>query len=746
MLPTDPKKLLPAGAGTEGHPTPAEGDPAAAGLPPALTAPPSLGTLLQAFRRCWPLALPLALLGAAGAAALAWYLVPGVYTAHLVLRLASRPPRGSLENEIDIVSLQKAQVALAKSPELLSEVQRRSRVAETHPGPYGLPWLEKHLLADSLQGPDVLHFALSGEHPEAVAALLTALGEVLPERVQQADQKKAEERIEQLRRRLRAPLGGAERRGPPTLAEQLHGKRQQLQEKMAFSKLDDQETLLRRYHDALGQLGFAEKAVRDQRLQVASLRTELMAKKERLKNPAEQVVTDADIEEELRSSTAYKALQDELAKVQDVIEDVKRRAIDRRVRHNLLLENRVKEADLERRLKDFRDRSRGRVGDKLKARATDEARKAVLELGDKLALAGSAERALEQERLRWQMKVDGYRAGGPKLPPDVAALQDQVKQLEKEVEAVGQEKATLQAALPIEPRVTRVSEVLVPTEKELNRPIKFAAASGVTAFGLLLVGVCLLESRSRRVYAAADVRQGLGLPVVGSLPALPRRARAGKLDTAAEAAGLADAVDALRTVLLHSPRLDGARVVMVTSAVGGEGKTTLASHLAASLARAWRKTLLIDGDVRKPAAHRQFELPAEPGFSEALRGEVEFDEAIRPTQVSRLWLLSAGKCDSHALQALAQEGLGGVFERLKEQYDFIVLDTSPVLPVPDALLLGKHSDVALLSVLKDASRVPAVYFAQQRLQDLGIRVLGAVVLGEKVETYGHAIPYPRAGG
>src|SRR5262249_22586444 len=94
-------------------------------------------------------------------------------------------------------------------------------------------------------------------------------------------------------------------------------------------------------------------------------------------------------------------------------------------------------------------------------------------------------------------------------------------------------------------------------------------------------------------------------------------------------------------------------VVLVTSALGGEGKTSLASHLATSLARAWRKTLLIDADLRNPGAHRQFDLPSEAGFCDVLRGGVEFDDVIRATPVSRLWLMSAAQWDAHASQALA---------------------------------------------------------------------------------------------
>jgi succinoglycan biosynthesis transport protein ExoP len=108
--------------------------------------------------------------------------------------------------------------------------------------------------------------------------------------------------------------------------------------------------------------------------------------------------------------------------------------------------------------------------------------------------------------------------------------------------------------------------------------------------------------------------------------------------------------------------------------------------------------------------------------------------------------MPAGSVDGHALQALTQDGVAEVFERLKEQFDFIIIDTSPVIPVPDALVLGQQADVVILSLMKDVSRMPAVYQAQQSLEDLGIRVLGAVMIGEKTETYGKAVPYGPVAG
>src|SRR5205085_3116182 len=183
-------------------------------------------------------------------------------------------------------------------------------------------------------------------------------------------------------------------------------------------------------------------------------------------------------------------------------------------------------------------------------------------------------------------------------------------------------------------------------------------------------------------------------PTIGTLPLLPAPIRQAALSATTTRdvqweGQLTEAVDAVRTFLLRALG-DGPHVVLVTSAVQGEGKTSLASQLAASLARAWRKTLLIDGALRKPAAHQLFDLPGEPGFSEVLRNEIEPSDVIKPTSVGRLWLMPAGQWDPHAQQALAQDGVATLFEQLKEEFDLIIVDSCPVLPVTDTLLLGQH--------------------------------------------------------
>jgi capsular exopolysaccharide synthesis family protein len=231
------------------------------------------------------------------------------------------------------------------------------------------------------------------------------------------------------------------------------------------------------------------------------------------------------------------------------------------------------------------------------------------------------------------------------------------------------------------------------------------------------------------------------MELVGTLPALPSR-KSRRLEGSAEDAAnlwdqvLLDSVDATRTMLLHLSRVEGLRTLMVTSAMKGEGKTSLACHLATSLARARRRTLLIDLDLRCPAAHALFDLPLSTGVCGVLRGEMPMADAIRPTIVPGLSVMTAGLCDSAAIESLAHEPLKNLLEQVRDHYDFIIIDSAPVLAVADTLQISQHVDAVILSILRDVSRLPLIHDAYERLTRLGARILGAVVAGVDCERYG----------
>jgi capsular exopolysaccharide synthesis family protein len=188
---------------------------------------------------------------------------------------------------------------------------------------------------------------------------------------------------------------------------------------------------------------------------------------------------------------------------------------------------------------------------------------------------------------------------------------------------------------------------------------------------------------------------------------------------------------------MHIAQTASIRVVMVTSAGAGEGKTSLASHLAVSLARAGQQTLLVDADMRKPTLHKLFGLPLTPGLAELLKAECGMPEAVRAVGATGLRVCPAGAVDGQALAALAKRGAGEILQAARKEFDFVIVDSCPILPVADSLLVGQHVDGVVFSVLRDVSRIPKVLAASQRLTMLGIPVVGAVVSGTTEDVYAY---------
>ena len=126
-------------------------------------------------------------------------------------------------------------------------------------------------------------------------------------------------------------------------------------------------------------------------------------------------------------------------------------------------------------------------------------------------------------------------------------------------------------------------------------------------------------------------------------------------------------------------------------------------------------------------------------WCELLRGEAARDAVIHPTRAANLWLLPGGRCDLKSVQALSTNLLGSVIADLCLQFDYLVIDSGPVLKVTDPLLVGQHVDVAIVSVLRDTSKVPSVYEACERLRSVGITVMGAVVNGVNDDVARHGV-------
>ncbi len=278
-----------------------------------------------------------------------------------------------------------------------------------------------------------------------------------------------------------------------------------------------------------------------------------------------------------------------------------------------------------------------------------------------------------------------------------------------------------------------------------NKKILLSTAGGLVSFFAAVLAVAFLEWCTRRVDGVDQVANELGMRVIGTVPAFPNRE---SLQAATEAGGanwrfvLNESINSTRTMLLHTAKAQSMQVVMVTSATQGEGKTSLASQLATSMATAGMRTLIVDCDLRNPSIMKLFELPLTPGVSEVLRQEVDVSDAVQATAVPNLWVIPAGQCSNTTIAALAQgHPLETLFNRLRGQFDFVIVDSCPVLPVADALLIAQHVDGVVFSIMQDISQLPKVISASQKLTQLNIPLVGAVVNGIKQDIYSYGYNY-----
>lgn len=271
----------------------------------------------------------------------------------------------------------------------------------------------------------------------------------------------------------------------------------------------------------------------------------------------------------------------------------------------------------------------------------------------------------------------------------------------------------------------------------VNKRDKLLAVSPLAMLGLVLGLVTLVEMRSGRVSGADDLTGRLSAEIF-SVPPLPtvRSASRARLEGPGpdpKFEQFVQQLDHVRVALCGEETYDGrGRCVLITSAVGGEGKTTLAAQLAVRCAEAGSSTVLIDADLRRATLGRLFEVPDCPGLSDVLRGDATLEDALVPiNQVGGCQLLPAGSPEANPNRILRGKNFAPMLERLRRTFDVVIIDTSPVLPVPDALILGRMADGAVLATRHDQSRFPAVERANSLLAGAGIPVLGVVVNGAK---------------
>ena len=344
----------------------------------------------------------------------------------------------------------------------------------------------------------------------------------------------------------------------------------------------------------------------------------------------------------------------------------------------------------------------------------------------------------QEQILGVQQQIDAINASEATVKPPAVpdpALEKRKEELTSQITSLQSQVSQLQLDASLRSGGAQmVSQATVPTTPVSPKPTRtLALALGVGAFyGLVLAfGVDYFDDRVRTKERLEQVTNGL--PMLGLIPAVPdwKDHSATRLVTLeAPRSQIAEAYRSLRTSVQFLSIQEPVSIVHVTSAEPGEGKSTTVANLGVSLADSGLRVILVDCDLRRPRLHRFFDLDNEIGFCSAVRGEATLLEAMHPLDTERygkLAVLPSGPAPTNPSELIGAPRVKVLLDQMTELADIILLDSAPVVPVTDGLVLSAYADATILVARAGVSSGRSLTRATELLQQVGARVVGTVL-------------------
>jgi len=253
---------------------------------------------------------------------------------------------------------------------------------------------------------------------------------------------------------------------------------------------------------------------------------------------------------------------------------------------------------------------------------------------------------------------------------------------------------------------------------------------GVLGGALFAISLAFFfEYFDNRIKTPEEIKVHLGLPFLGLIPVVSKsgEARAHPLLDNGVAPGFVEAFRAIRTNVIFSNVEEGSRSLVITSSGPNEGKTIVATNLAMALAQSGQRVLIIDADMRRPSVHFAFDLPVEPGLSNLLVGDTKASDTVKKTTVTGLWVLPGGRVSPNPAELLGSNRFRDFLTTLRDHFDWVILDSPPIMAVTDAALVS-HVVSGVLFVI--GSEMTSRGVAQRALEQLTAaqgRTIGAVL-------------------
>ena len=728
-------------------PEPSSGVPV--GLPPSLSAGQSgplyvdaewhplaggqgtnegLTAYLHAFRRRWFPAVFLGIVLAAAAAVAVWFLYIPQYTATALIRVAASSQsvlfpandRGGASfdiykaTQLEYLRSRFVLVAALRQPEVarLPSIQEQLDPVQ---------WVAQNLNVRFPGNSEFMNVSFSSPRAEETAVLVNAIVDAYMREVVDTEQRERRERLSELDQ-LYAEKESELRK----LENDLKALSQQLE-------TGDSQALSLKQQITLQQFSTYRSELINVQLRMMRAQGELSLKKALRDKAAQLQVTERELDAAARTDSLMLQLLMREAELKGLVaqtRDVVRPEMAGRYGNRYSQEL----ADVQGRIQARREELRQELEQKRVANIDQE----IENLNFELAILDAQQQQLQQEVENVRRTAETFGKGSI----EIEFLRAEVELARRTLQTIAEERNRMSIELRAKPRITVVQRAEAPRVADQDKRIQLATLAGFAGF--VLPGVVLLwwDVRRKPVNTPQDVLRVAGTDVWGTIPLLPPRAMRAIVDERVRSKKhrrwrqmFVESVRKVAARLIREADQDGLKLVMVSSAMAGEGKTTLAGQLALTLAQMGKKTIIVDFDLRRPAIHDVFNVPLSPGVSEVLRAEISLQDAIQATSIENLYVLSAGYWSPHRLAVLTNGVLGAMFRQLREDFNFVIVDGTPVLPVADTRFISTHCDGVVLSVIRDYSRAPLVRSAKQILESFRVRVLGTVVTGSSEDAY-----------
>jgi len=309
------------------------------------------------------------------------------------------------------------------------------------------------------------------------------------------------------------------------------------------------------------------------------------------------------------------------------------------------------------------------------------------------------------------------------LQSDVARAQSQLEKLLGSLKDIGNGKNVGTESLVVMRRATPA----LPVDPGVIKHILLGL------FGGLLVGGGILYMLNRaddRLTSSTEMLEHFSEPILGQIPnASESRGETGLplLQEEDERYSYAEAFRSLRSSLIFMPNQLDLKSILITSAIPNEGKSTIASNLAITMATAGARVLLVDADLRRGDLAQLFDVDGHIGLSNILRGEVNWKETVQTTKYPTLSLIACGPVTNQSGELLLKPHLPGLMEEFRKAYDLIIFNTAPILAADDTSTLAPNFDGTLMVVRAQFTSARLSVTALNSLYQRQVNILGLIL-------------------